>query len=141
MYDQVQGWGWFIRDIDAVDPDRIDFAWERDLKRMEKNGKDMTRIAIVDRVMIVRLRLPWSDVETEWLASEAEMEENGEDWEILEVYVRARRKDQPNSEPKLLLSPRDRRAYEAAPEMYEVTEKKYLAAYKMSPETRESLLR
>jgi DNA modification methylase len=141
MFDQVCGSGWLIKDDNAADPEGIDFAWDSDLRRMEKEGVDMDKITLVDKVMIVRVRLPWNKVETEWLATEADLEENGEDWEILEIYIRARRKDRPNEEAKLLLRPREKRAYEAAPEKYEVTDKNYLVAWKMSPETREELLR
>jgi len=140
MYDQVCGSGWFIKDDNADDPGAIDFAWDSDLRRMEKSGQDMSKITVIDRVMVVRLRMPWNKVNTEWLASEADMEENGEDWETLEVYIRARRKDRPDDPPRLLVSPKDRRAFEAAPEKYEVTERRYLVAYKMSPESRRQLL-
>jgi hypothetical protein len=141
MYDQVCGAGWFIKDENAADPEQIDFVWESDLRRMEKNGDDMDKVTVIDKVMVVRLKLPWNAVDTEWLVSEEAFKENGEDWEILEIFLRARRKDQPEAKPRLLLSPKDRRAYEAAPDEYEVTEKRYLVAWKMSPETREQLLR
>lgn len=141
MYDQICGSAYFIKDDNAADPNAIDFVWENDLRRMKKSGKNMDKITVVNKVMIVRLRTPWSTVNTEWLITDAELEEYGEDLEILEVYIRARRKDRPNEEPKLFLSHESRRVYEAAPEDYEVTEKKYLVAWKMSPETREALLR
>ena len=141
MYDQVCGSGYFITDDNAANPEQIDFAWEGDLRRMKREGVDMDRITVIDKVMIVRLRLPWNIVDTEWLATEDQLIEHGEDWEILEIYIRARRKDRPNEKPRLLLKPKDRRAYEAAPDEYEVVEKNYLVAWKMSPETRERLLR
>jgi hypothetical protein len=141
MYDQVCGWGWLIKDRNAEDPEAIDFAWDSDLRRMEKSGKDISKITVIDKVMIVRVRTPWNSVNTEWLATEVDMEENGEDLEILEIYIRARKKNEPNSRPKMLVSHKNRRAYEAAPEEYEVTEKKYLVAYKTSPESRMKLLR
>lgn len=136
MYDQVRGTGWLITDDNAADPEDIDFAWDSDLRRMEKSGYDMDNITILDRVMVVRVRLPWNKVDTEWLISDAEMEEYEEDLEILEVYIRARRKDRPRSKPKLMLSPKARRAYEAAPRDFEIVEKKYLVTFKMSPESR-----
>jgi hypothetical protein len=136
MYDQVCGSGWFITDENADDPTAIDFVWEIDVRRMKRNGHDMDKITVIDKVMVVRVRLPWSRVNTEWTMSEAELKEEREDVEVLDVCVRARRKDQPNSEPVLMLSNTDRRAYEAAPEEYEVTEKSYLVTWKMSPETR-----
>lgn len=101
----------------------------------------MDKITIVDKVLIVRLRMPWNKVDTEWLASEEDLENYGDEVEILEIYVRARRKDSPNDKPELLLSPASRRAFEAAPDGYEVIETSYLLAWKMSPETREMLLR
>jgi hypothetical protein len=136
LYDQVCGTGWLIKDENAADPDNVDFAWDSDLRRMNKNGHDMDKITILDRVMVVRVRLPWNEVNTEWLISDAEMEEFEEDLEILEVYIRARRKNKPSSKAMLMISPKDRRAYEAAPNEYEITEKKYLVTFKMSPETR-----
>ena len=137
LYDQICGSGWLIKDNQAADPDAIDFAWDSDLRRMEKNGGNIIdRITVLDKVMVVRVRLPWNRVDEEWLISDAEMVENEEDLEVLEVYIRARRKDRPNSKPTLMLSPKSRRAYEATPDEYEVIEKKYLVTYKMSPETR-----
>ena len=136
MYDQVCGAGWFIKDGNAEDPEAIDFIWQSELRRMDENGEDTSEITVIDKVMIVRVRMPWSDVNTEWMMSEGEFEENREDLEVLEVYLRARRKDQPDSKPALLLNNKDRRAYEAAPEKYEVVEKRYLVAWRVSPETR-----
>jgi len=136
MYDQVCGTGWLIKDENAADPDAIDFAWDSDLRRMDKCGHDMDKIAVIDKVMVVRVRLPWNRVDGECLISDAEMVEFEEDLEILEVYIRARRKDKPNSKAKLMISPKSRRAYEAAPDEYDIVEMKYLVTFKMSPETR-----
>jgi len=136
MYDQVCGSGWFIKDENASDPEAIDFVWESDLRRMKRSGQDMDKITVIDKVMVVRIRVPWNRVNTEWTISAAQLKEERGDVEVLDVCVRARRKDQPNSEPVLMLSNTARRAYEAAPEEYEVTEKNYLVTWKMSPETR-----
>lgn len=136
LYDQVSGSGWLIKDGNSEDPEQIDFVWESDLRRMEKNGEDTSKIIPIDKVLVVRIRLPWNSVDSEWLISDAQMEELEEDLEILEVYIRARKKNKPNSKAVLMISPKKRRAYEARPDDYEVIEKKYLVAWKMSPETR-----
>ena len=136
MYDQVCGTGWLIKDENAADPEDIDFAWDSDLRRMDKNGHDMSKVTVLDKVMVVRVRLPWNLVDTEWLISDDEMAEFEEDLEILEVYIRARRKDRPGSKPTLMRSPKARRAYEAAPGDYDVIETRYLVTFKMSPESR-----
>ena len=136
MFDRVCGVAYIIRD--KRDPQNIDWMFSSRLTKTLQNHPD---IEIVEKVIIARLRLPWNEVETEWTASEEDLEEWRDDWEILETYLWAIHKDDPDKVERLLISPEDKADYEQNPDHYTITRKKYQVAWKMDPETRQELLR
>lgn len=139
LYDQINDIGYLVRDYNDSSEGRLDFVWRRNLEKWVEE-RDTRFVQILDKVIVARVRLPWNKVDTEWIVSEAQLEEYRDDVEILEIYLRARRRNEPEGSERLILDHEARRMYEANPDDYIVTEKKYLVAWKISPETRERLL-
>ena len=141
MFDRITDIGYLVRDKnDESFGTRLDFVWRRNLNKWMEDRKPEF-VEVVDKLIIARVRLNWNTVSTEWLASEDEYQEFVDDWEILEIYIKAYRKDEPEEAARYLLTPEDRRVFEANPDEWVVVDRKYLAAFKISPETREELLK
>lgn len=140
MFDRVTDIGYLVRDLnDDSHGTKLDFVWRRNLNSWVAE-RDERFVEVVDKLIVARVRLPWNEVDTEWIAGEDEYREYVDDWEILEVYIKAHLKGEPEETARYLLSPEDKRAFEAHPDDWEVLDRKYLAAFKISPETREQLI-
>ena len=128
LYDKICGEAYLIR---GVEPNaQMDWVWASSLDRVQER----LVVDILQKILIVRIRLPWNSVNYEWMVSEAELAEHREDLEVLEVYIRA--KDLRSNlvslvEPGEFHSNRDR---------YRVEDIRYLVAWKTTAgEPREDL--
>ena len=139
MYDKVSGIAYIVANrTDPNDPETgVDWVWDHNIdKLLEKDSN----VRVVEKVIIARLRTPWHKVATEWMATESDIGEYGEDWKILEVYVRVKPKGTQDDGGRWLLSHEDRQEYEENPGSWEVIEKSYLVAWLVSPESRHQLV-
>ena len=134
LFDKIMGIGYLVQDLS--DPDKgLDWVKEYQLnKLLKKNPK----IAVLQKLLVVRLRLPWNEVETEWLVTEAYLKENPDEYEILETRLKIRRKGS-NDEPKWLRD-EDRQYFEENRLDFEIVEKRYSVRWKWSAEEMSKLL-
>lgn len=83
LYDRIDDVAYLVR---GTSPDaRIDFV-EAGLK-LDRLREQHPEIEILEKVYVVRVRLPWNRVEHEWLEDGAVVNANRDDYEILEVYL------------------------------------------------------
>jgi hypothetical protein len=103
--------------------DRLDWVSEMALPNVLKNDD----VKILGKQLIVRLRLPWHQVRREWLITQKELDANRDIYDIIDVYLKVRRKDGYPQFPFF-----DKLAFEANRNDYEFLEARYLVTWKMS---------
>lgn len=130
LYDKICGIAYLVRYKD--DPERnIEWVWENQI------GKVMERapIDILEKQLVVRVRLPWNEVDTEWLCSQYELDKIRDDVDILQVFLRVYDKVDKIERPVI-----DPLEYHLDMDRYERLEARYLVTWTMSPETEKRLL-
>jgi hypothetical protein len=126
LYDKICGIAYLIST-----PDGLDWVWQNGVGRVRENDDYI----ILEKMLIVRLRLPWNQTRDEWLCDQDELNAHREEYEVLEVYIRAAPKNDPDS-VKLL----DPLEFEMNREEYTVLEAKYFVCWKQKSEEIERLL-
>ena len=131
LYDGVREIVYLIKSRD--DPEApLDWVSELALPKVLKNGPD---IDILAKQLVVRLRLPWTRVRSEWLISQEELDANREYYDVLDTFVRVLRTDDSKEVPLF-----DVLDFEAHRDDYELVEVQYLVAVKRSKEDTARLL-
>lgn len=130
MYDKICGVVYLVKGLHEDAP--LEWVWENNL------GKVMDRrpARVMLKALIVRVRLPWNEVEWEWLTSEQELLENFEDYEVLDVMLTGIDHKNPGKGEHFL----NRGVYEANTERFEITKREFLVSWKTSPEYVKRLL-
>lgn len=124
LFDSIKGVGYLLRDPNR--PGTLDWAWAGSLDRVVAR---FPGIEILNKVYIVRVRTPWNTVNTEWCATKGEIEEFGEDYEIIDTVLMARPKDS-NISPIII----SKRAYSKYKDQLELVDVAYLVQW-ATPET------
>jgi hypothetical protein len=119
LYDKICGIAYLIGT-----PNGIDWVWERGLNRARQNGW-----TILKKVLIVRVRLPWNEPYNEWWIDHEELNAHRNEYEILEVQIRATPKDSPH-EIKIM----EPLEFEMNRENYVVVDAKYMVRWRFEPE-------
>jgi len=126
LYDRICGIAYLIST-----PGGLDWVWANGLDRVQESGNCL----VLKKVLIVRLRLPWSQARDEWLCDQDELNAHREEYEVLEVYIRAA----PINDPTTIktLEPLE---FEMNRDAYTVLEAKYFVCWKQEPEAIKRLL-
>lgn len=131
LYDSIRDVVYLVKERDHPGA-HLQWVSELGLPRLLKYGSD---VDIMAKLLIVRLLLPWRDLKDEWLISQEELDNNREYYDIVDIFLRVRRKDNPKITPLF-----DVLEFEKHRDQFEVVEAKYLVALKMRPEERARLL-
>lgn len=126
LYDKISGIGYLIKDLSNPD-EGLDWVSSR---RLNKLLRTRPNVAVITKLLIVRLRLPWNDVNTEWLIGKKELEENRGEYEVLDKYLRVRPIG--SKEKPTWLRQEDKTHFEENPDDYEVVEIRYSVRYRWS---------
>ena len=126
LFDKIVGIGYLIKDLNHPDGglDWVNGSY------LNKLLLKYPHIAVLSKLLIVRLRLPWNNVNTEWLMSEQELNENRGDYEVLEVFLRIRRTS--TNEKAKWLRVEDKQYFEEHREEFDIVEKRYSVRWKWS---------
>lgn len=130
LYDQIVGIAYLVRGVNPED--RLDWIWEGAVEKLRSRYPD---VQILAKQLIVRLRLPWNKVDTEWTCSREELDGVREDVDILDVFVFVEDKQDPGK--RKLVEPIE---FEENRDRYNVLEIRYSVRWKMSKEQEEKLL-
>jgi len=128
LYDKITGRAFLVKSEDH--DSGLDWVWESSLPRI-KNKED---VLVLAEVYIVRIKLPWFS-EGEWLCSKEEYEEERERLELVDVFLRVRRKDDPIIIPMI-----DPLEFETNRDKYDVLEIRYLVRQKSPIEPQDRFL-
>lgn len=115
LYDKICGVGYLLKVEDG-----LDWVWEQGLERAIESGAQL-----LEKVYVVRVRLPWNVTEGEWWIDQEELNENRDEYEILEIQIRGTPKNKPH-EDKLL----DKKEFEMNREAWIVKSVRYLVCWK-----------
>ena len=126
LYDKICGIGYLIGT-----PNGLDWVWQNGLDRVQENSD----CEVLRKVFIVRLRLPWNQTRDEWLIDQDELNAHREEYEVLEVYIRAAPKN--DSTIVKMLDPLE---FEMDRDAYTILEAKYFVCWKQEPEDIKQLL-
>lgn len=130
LYDGVRDVVYLIKQRNHPEA-RLQWVSELGLPKALKNY-DFDLLA---KQLIVRLRLPWNKVKREWLCSQEELDSNRKYYDVLDIFLKVRRKDNPEETPMF-----DSLEFETHREAYEIVEVRYLVSLKFTAETKSRLL-
>lgn len=135
LYDKICDIGYLIQDVSNPNKE-LDWVSGYQLDRVLHNNPS---IIVISKMLIVSLRLPWHEINTEWLCTEEQLKEQGNpnDYEILETYVRAKRKDE--NEIRWIFPP-EKQYFDEHRDEYEVVEVKYCVRWSWTEEDIKELL-
>ena len=131
LYDKIVGIAYIVKERDNPNAE-LDWVWEHALERVFKN-KD---VEILAKQLIVRIRLPWNEVNFEWTVGKAELDENRDDYTVIDVFLKIREKGCPDS-VQIVTDPLE---FESNRHKYDVVETRYLVCWKPSPKAEQELL-
>lgn len=126
LYDKISGIAYLING-----PEGLDWVWQNGLDRALSKGYE-----IVDKVLVVRIRLPWKETREEWLCDEEELTDHFEEYEVLDVFVHAIPVDRSWEKPSII-KPLE---FQTNRDKYKVVDIKYLVCWKFKPEEIQDLL-
>ena len=132
IFDSIRGVGYLVRRLSL--PGELDWVW---LNNIESVGKRIPDLEVLNKVYIVRVRTPWSTTNTEWMATEAEVEEHAGDLEIIDRRRMVRPKGTSGNGNSMLISDR---AYKKYADDLEVIDVAYLVMW-ANPESPTNKLR
>lgn len=135
LFDQIMGIGYLIKDLSHPDSG---LDWVRESRLIDTLRKH-PKTAVISKLLIVRLRLPWSEVNTEFLITEQMFRESPEEYDVLEIFLYLRDIES-NEKAFWALSPEKKLEFESNRDRYEVLEKRYSVRWKWSDEEIEKLL-
>lgn len=122
LYDGVRDIVYLIKDRSHPDAS-LEWIKESALGELLKNHD----YDILAKQLIVRLRLPWTQVQKEWLVTQEELEEDRKYLEVIGTFLRVLRTDDPEEIPLF-----DILDFEANRHDYEVVEVQYLVTMRRS---------
>jgi hypothetical protein len=134
LFDKIMGVGYLIKDLGFPEKG-LDWVNESQLNKLLQTRPN---VAVLSKLLIVRLRLPWNEVNTEWLVSEVELNEHRDEYEVLEVFLRIRRIG--SNEKIRWLRAEDKQYFDEHRDEFEVVEKRYSVRWKWSEEDKIRLL-
>lgn len=124
IYDAIRGIAYLVKSITHPE-NGISWIWETAPKRFD-TSPDLEMVA---KLFVVRLRLPWNDLEHEWLISKEELHAHPDDFQVIDVFLRVQAKD---SDTEIALI--DPLEFETNRDKYNVLEARYLVAWKSTLE-------
>lgn len=126
LYDAIRGVAYIVKDLNHSDAG-LDWVWANHLDKLLRQ-KD---VLVLAKQFVVRLRLPWNELKYEWLISQKELHGHREDYQVIDVFLRVRVKD--NHTEVVLIDPLE---FEINRDKYDVLEVRYLVAWKfgMNPD-------
>ncbi len=130
LYDNIRNVVYIVRDRQHPDPG-LEWVKESHLGKLMKDQD----VDLLTKVLIVRLRLPWKRLPSEWLISQEELNAGREYYDILGTFLKVRRKDNPKEVPLF-----DVLEFETNRDKYEVMEVQYLVTLKLTAEAQARLL-
>lgn len=130
LYDDVRGVVYLIRQRDHPEA-CLDWVSEAGLGRALKDDD----CDLLEKQLVVTLRLPWSQVRHEWLISQEELDDDREHLEVLDTFLRVRHKDSPEEIPLLNVL-----EFEAHRDDYEIVEIRYLVGWRFTVDRKARLL-
>ena len=131
LYDKIVGVAYLVKERGNPDAE-LDWVWEHTLERVLKS-KD---VEVFAKQLIVRIRLPWNEVNFEWTVGEVELDENRDDYTVIDVFLKIQEKGNPDS-VQIMIDPLE---FESNRDKYEVVETRYLVCWKPSPKAEQELL-
>ena len=131
LYDKIIGVAYLVRERGNPKAE-LDWVWERNLERVSKDGN----VEVLVKQLIVRLRLPWNEVNFEWFVGEVELDENKDDYTVIDVLLKIQEKGRPDSVQIMT----DSLEFESNRDRYEVVETRYLVCWKTSDKEEQELL-
>jgi hypothetical protein len=134
LFDKIMAVGYLIHDLSHPESG-LDWVVESKLNKILLENPN---IAVISKLLVVRLRLPWNEVDTEWLVSEVEFNEHRDEYEVLEVFLKIRRKNT-NEKAKWLKS-EERQYFDEHRDEFIIVEKRYSVRWKWSEEEIANLL-
>ncbi|MCK4787429.1 MAG: hypothetical protein KAV87_26965 [Desulfobacteraceae bacterium] len=129
MYDSVSGVAYIVKDRNHPEAG-LDWIWANHVEKLLEQGN----IQILAKQFVVRLRLPWNELRYEWLISQEELCAHRKDFEIIDVFLRVRIRE--NDMETVLIDPLE---FETNRDTYEILEIRYLVAWKFTPKTEQML--
>lgn len=130
MYDKICGVVYLIKSRSNM-TDGIDWVWENKLHEII-NDPD---IMILAKQLVVRIRLPWNEVNFEWTIGQEELNARHQDYEVIDVFLRVQ--DKLTRKEIVMIDPLE---MDINPDKYEILEIRYLVAWKLSPESENRIL-
>lgn len=126
IYDKICGIAYLIGT-----PEGLDWVWENGLDRI----REMGNCEILEKVLVVRIRLPWNRVRDEWLCDQDELNAHREEYEVLEVFIRGAPKNDPTN-----ITTIETLEFEMNRNLYTVLDVRYYVCWKQDPKAIERLL-
>ena len=130
LYDSIRRVVYIVKQRNVPNA-RAEWVKELDLPHILKNYD----VDVVAKQLIVRLRLPWNKVKKEWLCDQEEFESNREYYDVLDIFLKVRRKDNPDEMPTF-----GDLEFERNRDDYDIVDVRYLVSLKFSAETKARLL-
>ena len=130
LYHDIREIVYLIKDRNHPDA-RLEWVNERALPKVLKENN----VDVLAKQLIVRLRLPWHKMRDEWLCTQNELDDNREYYEVLDIFLKVRRKDNPDEIPMFNVL-----EFEANRDSYDVVEVRYLVGWKFTAEKEARLL-
>jgi len=134
LFDKIMAVGYLIRDLSHPDGG-LDWISSHNINKILLENP---RIAVLSKLLVVRLRLPWNDTNTEWLVSEQELNEHEEEYEVLAIFLRIQRKG--TNEKVKWLRQEDKQYFDEHRDEFIIVEKRYSVRWKWSEEEISRLL-
>lgn len=131
LYDKINGIAYLVKERNNPKA-QLTWVWENTLERISKSED----VEVIAKQLVVRIRLPWNEVNFEWTVSQAELDENRDEYTVIDVFLKVRDKEHPN-DVRVVVNTLD---FESNRDKYEVVEIRYLVCWKPSPGTEQRLL-
>lgn len=122
LYDKICDAVYLIRVTKNLNS-TIDWVREHNINKVLSDRDN--KVEVLARLLIVRLRLPWNRLEREWTISKEELYSHREDFDVIDVMLKVRKKEYP--EKVLLVDPID---FEMNRDKYVILEARYLVSWR-----------
>lgn len=129
VYDGIKGVVYLVRDRKG--PEDIEWISESQIGKVLKNYD----VDLIGKLLVVTVRLPWSEGKFEWTVSQKELNENREWYDVLDIYLTVKHKDMDTNTFVF-----DKVEFESNRDNYEVIDVRYLVALKLNREEKARLL-
>lgn len=133
LFDDIVDSGYLVKDLDHPEG-QLDWVTERQLYKLLSQGRSL---AVISKLLVARLRLPWYQVKHEWLCSRQELEAHGDEYEVLEVYIWAKHKSW--GKPHFI-GFAERQHFDEHRDEYQITDIKYNVRWKFTNDDIQEIL-